>query len=49
MQAGLMRRRLTFREVFEMSIAFLASKNVILTFPAAPFVRVAVRRTRVAA
>jgi hypothetical protein len=33
MQAGLMRRRLTFREVFETSIPFLASKNVIFAFP----------------
>jgi hypothetical protein len=49
MQAGLMRRRLTFREVFETNIAFLASKNVFFAFPAAPFVSVAVRRTRVAA
>ena len=33
MQAGLMRRRLTFREVFEMSIAFLASKERHLNLP----------------
>ncbi len=29
MQAGLTRRRLTFREIFETGIAFLASKNVL--------------------
>jgi hypothetical protein len=43
MQAGLTRRRLTFREVFETDSAFLASNNVIFAFSAAPFVSVAVR------
>ena len=37
------------RQVFETGIAFLASKNVIFAYSAAPFVSVAVRRMRLAA
>lgn len=48
MQAGLTRRWLTFREVFETGIAFLASQNVIFAFSTAPFLSVTVRRMRLA-
>jgi hypothetical protein len=44
MQAGLTRRRLTFREIFETGINFLASKNDIFVFNAAPSVDVAAQR-----
>jgi transposase-like protein/IS1 family transposase len=50
MQAGLTRRRLTFREIFETGIAFLASKNVLFAlFDSAPSVSVAARRMPLAA
>jgi hypothetical protein len=32
MQGGLTRRQLTFREIFEAGIAFLAVKNVLFAF-----------------
>jgi hypothetical protein len=49
MQAGLTRRWLTFREIFETGIAFLASKNVIFALSTAPFISVLVRLMRLAA
>jgi hypothetical protein len=50
MQAGLTRRRLTFREIFETGIAFLASKNVLFAlFDSTPSVSVATRRMPLAA
>jgi hypothetical protein len=48
-QAGLTGRALTFREVFETDVTFLAPNNVIFAFSAAPFVSVPVRRMRLAA
>jgi hypothetical protein len=36
MQAGLTRRQLTFREIFEAGIAFLASKNVLFVLSTRP-------------
>ena len=50
MQAGLNRRRLTFREIFETGISFLASKNVLFAlFDSAPSVSVAAQRMPLAA
>jgi hypothetical protein len=50
MQAGLTRRQLMFREIFEAGIAFLASKNVLFVlFESAPSVSVATRRMPLAA
>src|SRR5262249_15727091 len=50
MQAGLTRRRLTFREIFEAGIAFLASKNVLFVlFDSATSVSAAARRMPLAA
>jgi len=50
MQAGLTRRQLTFREIFEAGIAFLASNNVLFAlFDSAPSVSVAARRMPLAA
>jgi hypothetical protein len=50
MQAGLTRRQLTFREIFEAGSAFLASKNVLFAlFDSAPPVSVAARRMPLAA
>jgi hypothetical protein len=50
MQAGLTRRQLMFREIFEAGIAFLASKNVLFAlFDSAPSGSVAARRTPLAA
>ena len=50
MQAGLTRRRLTFREIFEAGITFLASNKVLFAlFDSAPSVRGAARRTPLAA
>jgi hypothetical protein len=44
MQAGLTRRLLVFREIFEAGIAFLASNNVLVAlFDSAPSVRAAAR------
>ena len=36
MQAGLTRRQLTFREIFDAGIAFLASKNVLFALRNGP-------------
>ena len=45
MQAGLTRRQLVFREIFEAGIAFLASNNVLFAlFDSAPSVRAAARQ-----
>jgi hypothetical protein len=50
MHAGLTRRQLVFREIFEAGIAFLASNNVLFVlFDSAPSVSVAPRRMPVAA
>ena len=50
MQAGLTRRRLTFREIFETGIAFLASKNVLFApFETARPLSFPIRRVRLAA
>jgi hypothetical protein len=50
MQAGLTRRQLMFRGIFEKGIAFLAPKNVpFVLFDSAPSVSVAPRRMPVAA
>ncbi len=50
MQAGLTRRQLMFREIFEADVAFLASNNVLLAlFDSATSVSVAARRMPLAA
>src|SRR5262245_2011649 len=50
MQAGLTRRRLTFREIFETGINFLASENVLVAlFDPAASVSSAARGIRLAA
>jgi hypothetical protein len=50
MQAGLTQRQLTFREIFEAGIAFLASKNVLFAlFDSASSASVAARRMPLAA
>jgi transposase-like protein/IS1 family transposase len=50
LQAGLVKRRPTLREIFETGIAFLASKNVLFAlFDSAPPVNVAAQRMPLAA
>ena len=50
MQAGLTRRQLVFREIFEAGITFLTSQNVLFVlFDSAPSVSVTARRMPLAA
>jgi hypothetical protein len=50
MQAGLTRRQLTFREIFEAGVAFLASKNVLFVLiESARRIRFAAQRMPLAA
>ena len=50
MQAGLTRRQLVFREIFEAGITFLPSQNVVFVlFDSAPSVTVTARRMPLAA
>jgi len=49
MQAGLTRRRLMFREIFETGLTFLASRNVIFVFNSAPSVNADARQMPLAA
>jgi hypothetical protein len=50
MQAGLTRRQLTFREIFETGFAFLAATNVLFTlFDSSPSVSLAAREMPLAA